>query len=425
MRPAGRAHRLSLHQTGFVVAAVIGCMAITSAYLAIGGHATVSTYRYTGQVFTHGNRKRPLLFVYTIHHLAFTYPPGALLYLTPLNVGSFLLMRALLWVVSITAVAVAIYIVVLRSTVPGRHAKLLAASLGWACLSVLLGQPVRSTIDYGQVDAVLMLLVVTDLLVIPEHRGWVLGIACAIKLTPLVFLILLAVERDWKSVARCIGVFLGSSALMLVVWPSTSKQYWLHAAWETGRIGSVAFGGNQSWNGLIYRLSLSSDGRAIAWICACLVTVALGVAVASRCVRGGQRVGAMFATAMCGLLISPISWTHHWIWVVLIPPIVLSLAGREMPRSVRRHAVGAAGYHGCGTELVDHVGGRGRPGGGTAAGMGCSHPPRMGCRRQGPTDTAGLDADGQSSPEIRPAVDLTSLPDPPLASAVACRRSLR
>ena len=312
-------------------------MAITSAYLAIWGpRYGLDLQVYRAGIHAWQSGKDPYLFVYTIHHLAFTYPPGALLYLTPLNVGSFLLMRALLWVVSITAVAVAIYIVVLRSTVPGRHAKLLAASLGWACLSVLLVEPVRSTIDYGQVDAVLMLLVVTDLLVIPRaHRGWVLGIACAIKLTPLVFLILLAVERDWKSVARCIGVFLGSSALMLVVWPSTSKQYWLHAAWETGRIGSVAFGGNQSWNGLIYRLPLSSDGRAIAWICACLVTVALGVAVASRCVRGGQRVGAMFATAMCGLLISPISWTHHWIWVVLIPPIVLSSAGREMPRSVR------------------------------------------------------------------------------------------
>lgn len=308
MRSVGWDRHPNLRQTGFVVVALVGCIAITSAYLAIWGRRYgLDLQVYRAGIHAWQSGKDPYLFVYTIHHLAFTYPPAALLYLTPLNTGSFLVVEVSLWVVSIAAIAAAVYAVLITAHT-GSRSRLLAASIGWACLSVLVVEPARSTLDYGQVDAVLVCMIVLDLLVVPRrHRGWVLGIASAIKLTPLVFLVFLAIERDWKSVARCIGVFVGSSVLMLVVWPSTSEQYWRHAAWETGRIGSVAFGGNQSWNGLIYRIPLSSDVRATLWIGICLATVALGSAIVSLCVRDGQRIGAMFAIAICGLLISPIS----------------------------------------------------------------------------------------------------------------------
>ena len=43
-------------------------------------------------------------------------------------------------------------------------------------------------------------------------------------------------------------------------------------------------------------------------------TLAVGLLAAWRQTRAGDRVGALVAVGALGALISPIAWSHHWLW---------------------------------------------------------------------------------------------------------------
>jgi alpha-1,2-mannosyltransferase len=194
---------------------------------------------------------------------------------------------------------------------------------------------VRTNLDYGQINTLLLALVVVDLLVVPrEHRGWLIGLAAAIKVTPLIFLAMPLLERDWKAVARGLGALAGTTGLTWLFWPGATKTYWTHDLFAAKRVGNVASVGNQSLNGLLHRWPFPSDGQTVILLVLAAATVVMGLFVAHRCLADGRRAAAMFALALVGLLISPISWTHHWVWVALIPPLVVSHWGHPRQRSV-------------------------------------------------------------------------------------------
>jgi len=65
------------------------------------------------------------------------------------------------------------------------------------------------------------------------------------------------------------------------------------------------------------------------------MTLASGTFIAWRCVSAGQQAPAILAMAMASLLASPISWTHHWIWVLLIPALMPRHRTSGIPRPVR------------------------------------------------------------------------------------------
>jgi alpha-1,2-mannosyltransferase len=52
----------------------------------------------------------------------------------------------------------------------------------------------------------------------------------------------------------------------------------------------------------------------------------LGIAAARRQLRIGDDVAALTAVAVGGLLASPLSWTHHWVWGV---PAIMVLVSRR------------------------------------------------------------------------------------------------
>jgi alpha-1,2-mannosyltransferase len=279
---------------------------------------------YRGALHVWREGKNPYASSYTRHHLKFTYPPLALAALAPLAWAPFRATQIGLWILSVGALALSVYIVCRQ--VGWRGGKLTAArALGWACLAVLVLEPVRSNFNYGQINTFLMALVVIDLLAVPQrHRGWLVGLAAAVKLTPLIFVLLLLLEKDWKSAGRGLLGAAATSAVMALGWPTASRSYWLHDVFDARRTGGVAYEGNQSWYGLLHRWPFPADGQTACWVVVSAVTVALALHIARRGLAHGQRVDAMVAIAFCGLLISPISWTHHWVWVALLPPVVLN-----------------------------------------------------------------------------------------------------
>jgi alpha-1,2-mannosyltransferase len=297
---------------------------ITAGYLAHWGRRDgldLQVYRAAITAWRSGHD--PYAGRFTAHHLPFTYPPFSLLALSPLSWAPFGLTQIILWIVTLGSLAGAAYVVAVRSGRGGGRA-LGTASLAWAGLAGLIVEPVRSTLDYGQVDTLLLGLVVVDLLVVPRgRRGLLIGLAAAIKLTPLIFLVLPLLERDWKTLGRGVAAGAASTGLMWVLWPKVAWTFWTRDVFDARRVGNIAYAGNQSLYGDLHRWPFPSSGVTGLWLAWCGVTALAGVALAARCVADDRRVAAMLSLALTGLLISPVSWTHHWVWVALLPPILL------------------------------------------------------------------------------------------------------
>lgn len=272
---------------------------------------------------------------FTQIHLAFTYPPFALAVLTSLTWASFAVSQWLLWVVSIAATTAAVAIVLMDRGFASR-ASLWFGSFAWACVAMVALEPARSGIDYGQIEFVLMFLVVADILVVPPpFRGIAIGIAAAVKLTPLIFIVVLFVRRDRWSVARAALSFVACTGLAWLLWPDLSRTYWQHDVIQPGRVGGIAYGGNQSWYAILHRPPFPVTGLAPIWLAVSLATALVGIFVAWRCVNTERQSFAIIAIALVGLLISPISWTHHWIWVLLLPPMLIGPRRHETEPIIR------------------------------------------------------------------------------------------
>lgn len=272
---------------------------------------------------------------FTVHHLPFTYPPLALAALSWTTALPAVGARWFLWIASIVASTCAVAIVANRQ---GRRwsPQLWPSSLAWVCVAMLLLEPARSGMDYGQIEFLLLFLVVADVLVVPpRYRGLAIGVAAAIKLTPLVFVLLFVLGRDWKAVGRTGATFVGCGLLTWIVMPSLSSTYWLHEAFVASRTGSVTYSGNQSWYAVVHRAPFAAHAPTAIWLALCLVTVVVSLFVAKRCVDSGRHVLALIAVALMGLLVSPISWSHHWIWLLVIPPALMGEGRRQVTRPVR------------------------------------------------------------------------------------------
>ena len=285
----------------------------------------------------------PYLQRYTGAHLAYTYPPFALLGLGWLDLLDFRASLFLWWFVSLAALWGSLFIFGRRQGRRGGH------RWGFICLvlafgSVLLLEPVRSTFDFGQVNLVLMFLVVVDTMSLSDscwHRGVLVGVAGAIKLVPLVFILYFVVQRDLKSVARSVLTFGALQGASWLISPSASVRYWFHVLWEPGRIGSIAYPGNQSWYAVLHRPPFIGHGwlSVAAWFVLVACTSFLAISISYRSIAAGRRDAAVISLALCGLLISPISWSHHWVWVVLIP--IVFVVGVHRPSLVVRWTLAA------------------------------------------------------------------------------------
>jgi alpha-1,2-mannosyltransferase len=178
-----------------------------------------------------------------------------------------------------------------------------------------------------------MAMVVLDVLVLPPspRRGVLIGLAAAIKLTPLVFVLHLFITGRRTDALRALCTFAGLTTLSLITLPADSIRYW-----TTQVLGGPLFSGNpatssaqvanQSLNGLIERLSDRAGWAFPVAILLGLALLAVIVPVVRWLVARGEHLEALLVSAGYGLLVSPISWTHHWVWVVPLFGLVVTRA---------------------------------------------------------------------------------------------------
>ena len=259
----------------------------------------------------------------------FTYPPFAAWVLRPLTglgeAGTQLALTAL------TPICTTITLwALLRGLGAGRRrARGLAPWL--ALLACLFLEPFRETLYEGQVNAVLMALVAVDLVLVREPlrwRGALSALAACFKLTPAVSGLVLLARREYRAAVMMVGTAVWVTALVWLASPSESWRFFTSAMFDTSRTGFAEFAGNQSLKGTIARLAPES-----AWVplwAVCAVAVLAGTWFLLR------RLNALRAqdddlvlelqvvvTMVMGLLVSPVSWTHHWVWCA---PALLVLA---------------------------------------------------------------------------------------------------
>jgi alpha-1,2-mannosyltransferase len=260
--------------------------------------------------------------------LPFTYPPFAAVVFYPLHLLPFGLVAFLWQVATIAALYGAIRLSqrLLGSDVQGGH----RAAMLWTAATIWI-EPLRSTFDYGQINMLLMLAV---LWAVCSTRWWLtgllVGLASGIKLTPAIAgVYLLGVRRYGAAVCSAV-VFVASVAVSVVVVGDQARYYFTDLLGDARRVGPIATSFNQSWRGGISRILGHDAGFGPLVLAAIAVTAVLAV-LAWRALDESDRLGRLLVVEVFGLLLSPISWTHHWVW--LVPLMIWLIQGpvRERP----------------------------------------------------------------------------------------------
>ncbi|WP_191248600.1 glycosyltransferase 87 family protein [Amycolatopsis deserti] len=264
--------------------------------------------------------------------LPFTYPPTAALLFVPLAILPVQIAWGVLTAISVLAMALVIRVAIGSLPTPPAVRRWWSSPARATLLFslVMLGlEPVWRTIFLGQINLILMAVVVLDVLVVTTRGtrwgGVLVGIASAVKLTPLVFVAHLFLTGRRREAFRAFGVFLGLQLLMLALIPGDTIRYWTKTISDTGRIGPVHWAGNQSLNGLMNRLTDLAPWASKAALGVAALLAIPAVWLMLRFHRRGQALAALLVTAFFGLLASPISWSHHWVWAV---PLLVLLVSR-------------------------------------------------------------------------------------------------
>ena len=264
--------------------------------------------------------------------LHFTYPPFAAVLMVPLALLPTWLAAALWTGASVGALAATV--VVVRREL-GRPAP------GWLVALVTGGalalEPVWQNLTFGQTNLFLMLALFVDL-VRPERRwsGVLVGIAAGVKLTPLVFVVLLVLVGRRSAAARAALAFVGTVAVGFLVMPGSATNYWTgDNLVDASRVGPPELAHNQSVYGALTRL-LDGEPPTLLWL-AIAGPLSLAVLVVGAVWwRRGDRVLGTCLGALAMLVVSPVSWSHHWVWAV---PVALALWERSRAAGIAWTAV--------------------------------------------------------------------------------------
>ncbi|WFE39002.1 glycosyltransferase 87 family protein [Micromonospora sp. WMMD998] len=263
----------------------------------------------------------------------FTYPPFAALVMLP--------MAYLPWgaaiVVSVAATVAVSAVVIwwLLDPVARRSGWTRWFALAVALCLAAAYEPMRETVNFGQVNMLLLFLVAVDLLrLLPAGNRWAgvgIGVATAIKLTPGIFVVYLLVTGRWRAAATAIGSAAVATLLAAGLFPDASREFWTEALWNTDRVGELAFVSNQSLRGVVARLD-PEHPSTLAWLVLVLVTLAVWGWRCRRAVAVGDEATGLALTGAVMCLVSPVTWVHHLVW--LLPGLIL-LVDNGMAASAR------------------------------------------------------------------------------------------
>lgn len=285
-----------------------------------GFQLDLAVFRDAGAAFIH---RMPLYSADfpTTTGFRFIYPPFAAVVFVPLAWVP-VAVTQVLWVLANLVLVWWILRICLHRLALGKPGRVALLALGPA----LLLEPVRTTFGFGQINLVLMALVVADCLrAVPRRlQGLCLGLAAAVKLTPAGHALVLLARRDTTAVAAAAAAFAATVALGFLLRPVDSMWFWITEFFKTDRAGGHEFSRNQALTGPLARLGVDGLLKDTVWLTLALVLAGAAFWAARRFARHGEHVLSLGVVALAVLLASPYSVNHHWVYCLLLVPLLLA-----------------------------------------------------------------------------------------------------
>ncbi|HEU5107383.1 MAG TPA: glycosyltransferase 87 family protein [Micromonosporaceae bacterium] len=291
--------------------------------------------------------------------LGFTYPPFAALVMLPMAAFGTKLAGWLNVVASLGALTAVLAALLVPIADRAGWSRWFTVALALPLATAI--EPVRETLGYGQVNLLLFALVMVDLVGLRLRArgravtdgGWLLrfwhsgvwagagiGLASAIKLTPALFILYLVVTRQWRATATAIGTAMAATIGAFLVARHESMEYFGSVIWATDRVGAADMTPNQSLAGVLARIYDSIETPGLMWLAFSLLILAVGLSRAANAHAEGDELTAFTLVGLTANVISPISWSHHLVFVV---PAIIVLADAALRRRAASRALAARG----------------------------------------------------------------------------------
>ncbi|MEU8355829.1 glycosyltransferase 87 family protein [Nonomuraea sp. NPDC048882] len=279
----------------------------------------LDVYRTGGQMLLEG---RPVYDYVTPapQLLPFTYPPVAAMLAVALA-GMSWVTAQWVWTAGIyVALAVTVgfsFRQVLEGPRLRKYAPWVFGLLMVACAYLM---PIRDQVRFGQVDILLVALCVADCVARRPWwpRGFLIGLATAVKLTPGVFLIYLLITRQWRTFFMASFAAAVLTLLPFAVIPQDAADFWFSALLDPERLGANAATTNQSIRGMLIRLYLPDLLTSVIWVVVVAAVGWYGFRGAREAYRTGDSLTAVALVGLMAVLLSPVAWIHHLAWVVVV-----------------------------------------------------------------------------------------------------------
>lgn len=264
----------------------------------------------------------------------FLYPPFAALLLLPLALVP-LPAAGVGWTLVQVGLAAGLVGLLVRAT--GWRGAGPASRIGvpvLAVLGLLASRPVAQGLSLGQVSLLIATLCVVDLLVLPRRwRGVLVGLAAAIKLTPLFFVAYFLATRQWRAAATTGGSFLAATAVGLALLPGESVRFWTEVVFRVDRVPNLDSPGNLSILGTLGVWGVPEAWQRPLWLVLAAAVAALALWRAGHHHRAGDDLAAVIVAGTATALVGPAAWVHHVVWLPLAA-LALALAGRRTSKVV-------------------------------------------------------------------------------------------
>jgi alpha-1,2-mannosyltransferase len=264
--------------------------------------------------------------------LKFTYTPFAALMFSPFSLlgpAGFAAWTAL----SLVALWRAVSLLLSRSIVriPGVTLRQLVALV---VLLALPMEPLVKTLWYGQVNVVLMWLILESFFGPAKRYNPVfIALAAAVKLTPAVFALFFVTVRTNRDRLVVLLTGLTTVALGFVIQPNQAMDYWTKLLFNSDRVGPTEYVYNQSLNGMLWRL-FGDGGSRTLWLILVGAILVGGFVMARFLWNANEQVWAVGVIGLTTLLISPISWSHHYVLILIVLVALLQDATRQRASGV-------------------------------------------------------------------------------------------
>lgn len=262
--------------------------------------------------------------------LPFTYPPFAAVVFIPLSYLPWVAVRWLWQLISVAClwwlVRLSLRLIARDDTTGQTDDVWRRRAMFWTALALWL-EPVRTNLNYGQINIVLAVIVLAGMASTrPGLSGLSVGLTAGIKLTPALSGIYFLATKRWTAAIWSAVAFAGTVAVAYVISPAQSRLYWFHLLVETNRIGPVGSAINQSLRAALTRTLGYDVGSGPYWLVAAAIAAVLTFFALRAAVRAGDTLIGIVVVQFFTLLVSPISWSHHWVWVV--PALLWLVYGR-------------------------------------------------------------------------------------------------